>query len=212
MNKIKRSVDATNTLFGQIQTKISIKWVADWDEIYIFSKCKCLFIDKWTNRMVLYLDLLSHLKVAPHLPVSFPLQMAAKLVDTVDTTHPDTRLGQTADTVAPQFWLRYFYKVATSAANSLHFLKSLNLTIKWFLDAISISTGCCKTSVKLWKHITETLYGVFFVFLSSFDCQIWAIFHFGTLWTYGWKKSWKIWPWKNARYQGWLKLANFLIS
>ena len=24
----------------------------------------------------------------------------------------------------------------------------------------SLSTGCCKTSVKLWKHITETLYGV----------------------------------------------------
>ena len=45
-----------------------------------------------------------------------------------------------------------------------------------------LHTGCCKTSVKLWKHITETLYGVFFVFLGSFDCQIWAIFHFGTLW------------------------------
>ena len=47
------------------------------------------------------------------------------------------------------------------------------------------TTGCCKTSVKLWKHITETLYGVFFVFLGSFDCQVWAIFHFGTLWAYG---------------------------
>ena len=43
-------------------------------------------------------------------------------------------------------------------------------------------TGCCKTSVKLWKHITETLYGVFLVFLGSYDCQLWAIFHFGTLW------------------------------
>ena len=43
-------------------------------------------------------------------------------------------------------------------------------------------TRCCKTSVKLWKHISETLYGVFFVFLGSFDCPIWAIFHFGTLW------------------------------
>ena len=73
-------------------------------------------------------------------------------------------------------------------------------------------TGCCKTSVKLWKHITETLYGVFFVFLGSFDCQIWAIFHFGTVWANGWKISWKIWPWKKARFQGWLILANFLIS
>ena len=44
------------------------------------------------------------------------------------------------------------------------------------------STGCCKTSVKLWNHITETLYGVFLVFLGSYDCQLWAIFHFGTLW------------------------------
>ena len=43
-------------------------------------------------------------------------------------------------------------------------------------------TGCCKTTGKLWQHITETLNGVFLVFLGSFDCQIWAIFHFGTLW------------------------------
>ena len=42
-------------------------------------------------------------------------------------------------------------------------------------------TGCCKTTGKLWQHITETLYGVFLVFLGSLDCQIWAIFHFGTL-------------------------------
>ena len=31
-------------------------------------------------------------------------------------------------------------------------------------------------------------------------------------WAYGWKISCKIWPWKKARFQGWLKLANFLIS
>ena len=43
-------------------------------------------------------------------------------------------------------------------------------------------SGCCKTAGKLWQHITETLYGVFLVFLGSFDCQKWAIFHFGTLW------------------------------
>ena len=45
------------------------------------------YIDKWSDgRKALFLDLLSHLKVAPHLPVSFPLQIAAKLGDTVDTT------------------------------------------------------------------------------------------------------------------------------
>ena len=73
-------------------------------------------------------------------------------------------------------------------------------------------TGCCKTTGKLWQHITETLFGVFLLFLGSFDCQIWAIFHFGTLWANEWKKSLKIWPWKKAGFQGWLKLANFLIS
>ena len=52
-------------------------------------------------------------------------------------------------------------------------------------DGSDENTGCCKTSGKLRKHITETLYGVFFVFLGSYDCQIWAIFHFGTLWAYG---------------------------
>ena len=50
------------------------------------------------------------------------------------------------------------------------------------LSICIIYTGCCKTTGKLWQHITETLYGVFLLFLCSFDCQIWAIFHFGTLW------------------------------
>ena len=49
------------------------------------------------------------------------------------------------------------------------------------------------------------------MFLGSFDCQIWAIFPFGTLLAYGWKKSWKIWPWKKARFQDWLKLADFMV-
>ena len=60
------------------------------------------------------------------------------------------------------------------------------------------NTGCCKTSVKLWKHLTKTLYEAFFMFLGSFDCQIWAIFPFGTLLAYGWKKNLKIWSWKKV--------------
>ena len=60
---------------------------------------------------------------------------------------------------------------------------------------------CCKASVKLWKHITETLYGVFFVFLSSFDCQIWAIFHFGTLWHMDEKKVEKFDPEKRLDFR-----------
>ena len=58
---------------------------------------------------------------------------------------------------------------------------------KWFhfyswllIIILGIYTGCCKTSAKLWKHITETFYGVFLVFLGFYDCQLWAIFHFGT--------------------------------
>ena len=42
--------------------------------------------------------------------------------------------------------------------------------------------GCCKTSVKLCKPFCDTFLGVILLFLCSFDCQIWAIFHFGTLW------------------------------
>ena len=52
--------------------------------------------------------------------------------------------------------------------------------------------GCCKTTGKLWQHITETLYGVFLLVLFSFDCQIWAIFHFGTLWLWKWTYFLKI--------------------
>ena len=43
-------------------------------------------------------------------------------------------------------------------------------------------TGCCKTSVKLCKPFCDTFLGVIFLFFCSFDCQIWAIFPFGTLW------------------------------
>ena len=42
-------------------------------------------------------------------------------------------------------------------------------------------TGCCKTSGQLWKPVTDAFFKVFLMFLSSFDCQLWAIFHFGTL-------------------------------
>ena len=43
-------------------------------------------------------------------------------------------------------------------------------------------TGCCKMSVKLCKPFCDTFLGIILLFLCSFDCQIWAIFHFGTLW------------------------------
>ena len=43
-------------------------------------------------------------------------------------------------------------------------------------------TGCCKTSVKLCKPFCNTFLGVILLFLCSVDCQIWAIFHFSTLW------------------------------
>ena len=48
------------------------------------------------------------------------------------------------------------------------------------LQVIS-STGCCKTSGQLWKPVTDAFFEVFLMFLGSFDCQLWAIFHFGTL-------------------------------
>ena len=73
------------------------------------------------------------------------------------------------------------------------------------------STGCCKTSGKLCKPFCDTFLGVILLFLCSFDCQIWAIFHFGTHWL--WKCTYflKMQFWKNARFQGWLHLAHFLL-
>ena len=73
-------------------------------------------------------------------------------------------------------------QVASTTINSI--VPSLPSTSIYQLS-IYLPTGCCKTSGKLWKHIFETLYGVFFVFLGSFDCQIWEIFHFATLWANG---------------------------
>ena len=84
-----------------------------------------------------------------------------------------------------EFWLQLlgvsFVQLKTGFVILYHIISKytrIGTTKKNYL----IHTGCCKTTGKLWQHITETLYGVFLVFLGSFDCQIWAIFHFGTLW------------------------------
>ena len=50
---------------------------------------------------------------------------------------------------------------------------------KYFLFT---NTGCYKTSGKLCKLLSDSFLEVFFLFFCSFDCQIWAIFHSGTLW------------------------------
>ena len=49
------------------------------------------------------------------------------------------------------------------------------------------------------------------MFWAFLDHLIWAIFHSGTFGTYDWKKSSKISSSKKVRFQGWLKLAYFLI-
>ena len=48
------------------------------------------------------------------------------------------------------------------------------------------STGCCKTPGQLWKPWTDLFLGVLLLFLCSFDCQIWAIYHFGPLSPWEW--------------------------
>ena len=53
---------------------------------------------------------------------------------------------------------------------------------KWVFDCCWVHTGCCKTSGQLWKPLCDSFLVVFFLFFCSFDCQLWAIFHFGTLW------------------------------
>ena len=49
-----------------------------------------------------------------------------------------------------------------------------------------IHTGCCKTSGQLCKLLCDSFLRIFFLFFCSFDCQIWAIFHSGTLWPWEW--------------------------
>ena len=49
-------------------------------------------------------------------------------------------------------------------------------------DGQRTSTGCCKTSGQFCKLLCDSFLGVFMLFLCSFGCQIWAIFHFGTTW------------------------------
>ena len=50
------------------------------------------------------------------------------------------------------------------------------------LQIVVASTGCCKTSGQLCELLCDSFLVVFFLFFCSFDCQIWAIFHSGTLW------------------------------
>ena len=71
------------------------------------------------------------------------------------------------------------------------------------------TTGCCKTSGQLCKLLCDSFLGVFFLFFCSFDCKIWAIFHSGTLWQWRWIFFVENIIMKNARFQGWLRLAHF---
>ena len=71
-----------------------------------------------------------------------------------------------------------FSQVLTGNFYTIHhcIYKLYNILLRRFsepmLMLVCYPTRCCKTSVKLWKHITETLYRVFCVFLGSIDCQI----------------------------------------
>ena len=49
-------------------------------------------------------------------------------------------------------------------------------------------------------------------FFYFFHSKIWAHFHFGTFEPYKQHKSWKISYPKKVKFQGWLKLAQFLIT
>ena len=59
--------------------------------------------------------------------------------------------------------------------------------------------------------LTPLFFGHFPMSWAYFDHSIWSIFHSGTPGAYCWKKSWKTSSSKKVRFQGWLKLAHFLL-
>jgi hypothetical protein len=48
--------------------------------------------------------------------------------------------------------------------------------------------------------------------VEQFHSILWAKFHFGPYEPYDYEKSWKNSSSKKARFQGWLKMAQFLLT
>ena len=60
--------------------------------------------------------------------------------------------------------------------------------------------------------VNQVLLGVFLMFLAFFYSKIWAKFYFGTFEQYKVRKKLKISSFKKVRFQGWLKIAQFLLT
>ena len=72
-------------------------------------------------------------------------------------------------------------------------------------------TGCLPAICKSKSAINGLFLGVFLLFWGYFDRYMWAQFHFGTLEQQLWEITWDIACSKKVRFQGWLKLAEFLL-
>ena len=73
-------------------------------------------------------------------------------------------------------------------------------------------TGSFSKVVLSHGAVNQVFLGVFLMFSAFFHSKLWAKFHFGTFEPYKWEQSWKISSSKKVRFQGWLKMAQFLLT
>ena len=73
-------------------------------------------------------------------------------------------------------------------------------------------TGSFSKVVLSHRAVNQVFFGVFLMFLAFFHSKIWAKIHFGTFEPYKQEKHLKISSTKKVRFQGWLKMAQFLLT
>ena len=75
-----------------------------------------------------------------------------------------------------------------------------------------VPTGSFSKVVLSHGAVNHVILGVFLMFSAFFYSKLWAKFYFGTFEPYDYEKSWKISSFKKVRFQGWLKMASFLLT
>merc|ERR1712155_467558 len=73
-------------------------------------------------------------------------------------------------------------------------------------------TGSFSKVVLSHRAVNQVFFGVILMFLAFFHSKIWAKIHFGTFELYEQEKHLKISSSKKVRFQGWLKMAQFLLT
>ena len=87
---------------------------------------------------------------------------------------------------------------------------------KYFVNNGLLNSKTCTVSfskvVLSQGAVNLVFFGVFLMFLGFFHSKIWAKIHFGTFEPYKQEKHLKISSSKKVRFQGWLKMAQFLLT